>query len=174
LSGTGNALNNILNGNAGDNTLSGGEGNDALNGGLGVDTLIGGQGIDIVTGGAGADVFGFAAADALISAGAVPGFDRITDLAVGSDCIAGLSGSPATSLQILGSVGATLTTASIANLLTASSFSSYGTSAFTFRSASGMRTFVALNDAMAGFQAGTDNVVEITGFTGILADLTFL
>ena len=46
LSGTGNALNNVLNGNSGGNTLAGGAGNDTLDGGTGVDTLQGGTGDD--------------------------------------------------------------------------------------------------------------------------------
>ncbi|WP_166652437.1 calcium-binding protein [Enterovirga rhinocerotis] len=46
LSGTGNALNNVLQGNSGANTLSGGAGNDRLDGRAGADTLIGGTGND--------------------------------------------------------------------------------------------------------------------------------
>ncbi len=55
LSGTGNALGNLLTGNAGDNWLRGLEGVDTLNGGLGNDTLDGGAGNDAMTGGAGND-----------------------------------------------------------------------------------------------------------------------
>ncbi|WP_151790459.1 putative Ig domain-containing protein, partial [Acinetobacter junii] len=47
ISGTGNALNNILTGNSGNNTLTSGAGNDTLNGGAGTDTLIGGLGDDL-------------------------------------------------------------------------------------------------------------------------------
>lgn len=47
LSGTGNALDNILTGNSANNTLTGGAGNDTLNGGAGADTLRGGTGNDI-------------------------------------------------------------------------------------------------------------------------------
>lgn len=46
LSGTGNALDNILIGNSGANTLVGGAGNDRLDGGAGNDTLRGGIGDD--------------------------------------------------------------------------------------------------------------------------------
>ena len=67
LTGTGNALNNILTGNDGDNTLSGLAGNDTLIGGAGQDTIDGGVGddrivmqvtagnVDIADGGAGTD-----------------------------------------------------------------------------------------------------------------------
>lgn len=49
ISGTGNALANVLSGNAAANTLSGGDGNDIINGGAGADTLIGGTGNDLYT-----------------------------------------------------------------------------------------------------------------------------
>jgi Ca2+-binding RTX toxin-like protein len=65
VTGTGNALNNVINGNASNNTLNGFGGNDslrglggndALNGGDGNDTLSGGDGNDTLNGGAGNDV----------------------------------------------------------------------------------------------------------------------
>ena len=46
ISGTGNALDNVLTGNTANNTLTGGAGNDTINGGGGVDTMIGGTGND--------------------------------------------------------------------------------------------------------------------------------
>ncbi|MFO1378176.1 MAG: calcium-binding protein [Steroidobacteraceae bacterium] len=46
ISGTGNALNNVLTGNSGANTLTGAAGNDILDGGSGNDTLVGGAGDD--------------------------------------------------------------------------------------------------------------------------------
>jgi len=47
ISGTGNALNNILTGNAGANTLTGLAGDDVITGLAGADTMIGGLGNDI-------------------------------------------------------------------------------------------------------------------------------
>ncbi|MBY0565630.1 MAG: hypothetical protein K2P58_15780 [Hyphomonadaceae bacterium] len=47
ISGTGNALNNVITGNGAANTLDGGDGDDRLIGGLGTDTLIGGAGNDV-------------------------------------------------------------------------------------------------------------------------------
>ena len=47
LSGTGNALDNVLTGNSANNTLTGGAGNDTLNGGAGSDTMRGGTGNDL-------------------------------------------------------------------------------------------------------------------------------
>src|SRR5207245_1322880 len=46
LSGTGNALDNVIIGNSGNNVLTGGAGNDTLDGGAGADTLVGGAGDD--------------------------------------------------------------------------------------------------------------------------------
>lgn len=68
LSGTGNALANVIGGNAGNDTLSGLDGNDrlagwngndSLLGGNGNDTLDGGNGNNILRGGAGVDTFVF-------------------------------------------------------------------------------------------------------------------
>ena len=64
ITGTGNALNNIINGNdennqlfggAGDDTLNGSDGNDLLDGGGGNDTLAGGDDSDTIIGGSGND-----------------------------------------------------------------------------------------------------------------------
>ncbi|WP_242057682.1 Calx-beta domain-containing protein [Nostoc sp. FACHB-87] len=57
ISGTGNALNNIITGNSGSNTLNGKEGDDTLNAGAGNDSLDGGVGDDLMFGGAGNDTY---------------------------------------------------------------------------------------------------------------------
>jgi Ca2+-binding RTX toxin-like protein len=46
ISGTGNALDNVLTGNTANNTLTGAAGNDTLDGGAGTDTMVGGAGND--------------------------------------------------------------------------------------------------------------------------------
>src|SRR5262245_2659692 len=89
ISGTGNALANIIQGNAFDNTLAGLAGNDVLRGGLGNDVLDGGDGQDRLYGGFGADTMtGGLGADTFVIEGAnqtaavVPFmiiYDRITD-----------------------------------------------------------------------------------------------
>ncbi len=56
LTGTGNALDNVIVGNASGDTLNGGDGNDTITGGAGADTIDGGAGDDQLHGGAGADV----------------------------------------------------------------------------------------------------------------------
>jgi Ca2+-binding RTX toxin-like protein len=55
ISGTGNALNNVITGNTGANVLNGGAGNDTLKGGVGNDTIQGGGGADRLLGGRGND-----------------------------------------------------------------------------------------------------------------------
>ncbi len=55
ISGTGNALDNVITGNDGNNTLQGLDGNDMLSGHTGDDTLFGGTGNDTLDGGAGND-----------------------------------------------------------------------------------------------------------------------
>ncbi|WP_269745878.1 calcium-binding protein [Methyloversatilis discipulorum] len=88
LSGTGNALANVITGNSGNNVLSGGlgddvllggAGNDALLGGAGNDWLSGGEGLNTLTGGAGEDVFYFDAAPAPGTLQTVADFSLIDD-----------------------------------------------------------------------------------------------
>ncbi len=63
LSGTGNALDNLLLGNGGNNILRGLDGNDTMEGGLGNDTLTGGFGGDRLVGGDGTDTAYYLGAD---------------------------------------------------------------------------------------------------------------
>jgi Ca2+-binding RTX toxin-like protein len=174
LNGTGNAAINSITGNAGANILNSGAGNDTISGGAGADALIGGAGRDTITGGADNDVFSFAAGDALISGTTSLSFDRITDFAIGIDSLDGVNAVSAFNLTKLGSVGTSLTSTKIASLLTTTAFTANGAAAFSFGSGAGLRTFVALNDAVGGFQAGTDAIVEITGYTGLLANLQIM
>lgn len=77
LSGTGNALANLLTGNAGRNALTGGGGNDTLVGNGGNDTLRGGDAIDSLIGGTGDDaLYGDAGNDVLYD-GPGDGFDTL-------------------------------------------------------------------------------------------------
>lgn len=66
ISGTGNALNNVINGNGNNNQLFGGGGEDTINGGTGNDLLDGGAGNDALNGGAGVDtIIGGAGSDTI-------------------------------------------------------------------------------------------------------------
>jgi hypothetical protein len=173
INGTGNSNANVITGNAAANALSGSSGNDTLIGGAGVDTLTGGAGADVLTGGSGsggdttADTFKLAS----LGESLLAGFDRITDLVIGSDSIDGPSSVSASNLKDgLGSV-TDLTQSAIQAVLTTTTFAKSGAATFTFGSGATTRTFLALNDSTAGFLATADAIVEITGYSGSLANL---
>ena len=153
-----------------DDNISAGMGNDVLFGGAGNDRLVGGLGADRLTGGSGNDRFEFSSlADSRLGS-----HDVITDLEIGKDVIDGPSsmgsqGVAASLIRKLGNV-VSLTEAAIQRVLTPQTFVSNGASTFTF----GNRTFVAMNNATAGFSAQTDSVVEITGYRGNLSDLRIM
>jgi Ca2+-binding RTX toxin-like protein len=73
ISGTGNALANVIRGNGGANKLTGGAGDDTLVGGAGNDTLIGGQGDDRIDVSAGNDTIRYTSI--LDGTDVVDGFD---------------------------------------------------------------------------------------------------
>ncbi|MCX5947736.1 MAG: cellulose binding domain-containing protein, partial [Cyanobacteria bacterium] len=128
-----------------------------------------GSGADQLTGLAGSDVFRVSS-PGLSLLGAL---DRITDFSVGVDSLDGLTAVAADQMARLGAVSA-LSEAGIASLLTATSFGASGAATFTFGSGSTARTFVALNDGVAGFQATADTLLEITGYAGDLRGLAVI
>ncbi|WP_305791128.1 bluetail domain-containing putative surface protein, partial [Dolichospermum sp. UHCC 0260] len=124
--------------------------NDILTGGLGQDTL---------TGGAGRDRFDYRnLADSVLG-----GFDVITDFNAKSGNDLFLVASARSAFNNVGSV-ATLDTTGISARLTNTAFTANSAARFSF----GSRTFVAINDATAGFNANTDAIIEVTGLTGTL------
>jgi len=141
INGTGNAANNVITGNTGNNILTGGLGKDTLTGGLGVDRF------DYRT-----------LADSVFSS-----FDVITgfDATTGNDLF--LVSTDRIDFFDAGVVE-TLDESGIANSLNTDVFAADYAVKFTF----GSRTFVAINDATAGFGATTDAIIEVTGFTGTL------
>nr|WP_242052639.1 calcium-binding protein [Sphaerospermopsis sp. FACHB-1194] len=153
----GNSANNIFNGGNGNDIINGGDGNDTLIGGAGNDLLTGGKGQDILTGGLGSDRFDYRnLTDSLLS-----GFDMITDFnaTTGNDLFR-----VSTARAGFVNVGAvnTLNAADIGAKLTATAFKSNFAAQFSF----GQKTFVAINDTTAGFNAATDAIIEVTGLTG--------
>ncbi|MDD2465432.1 MAG: hypothetical protein PHI97_15655 [Desulfobulbus sp.] len=80
ISGSGNALDNLLLGNESDNVLNGNLGMDTLRGRNGNDTLNGGNGNDTLTGGSGRDTFVFRT-----SLNKSKNTDTITDFTSGTD-----------------------------------------------------------------------------------------
>ena len=150
INGTGNALNNIFAGNLAANVLTGGAGEDLL------------------TGLGGSDTFRFALADSRLAS-----MDRITDFAIGTDILDGPTAVSTTNTKELGTV-ATLDQAGISALLTNKYFGANQAATFTFGSVFGIRTFLALNDATAGFSSTSDGLIEITGCTGLLTNLSIV
>lgn len=97
--------------------------------------------------------------------------DRITNLQAGVDTIdSPFNRSSAINPKQLGMVK-TLDTAGIEGLLTSKNFAKNGSCSFTFGNGSELRTFLAINDSRAGFNASSDSVIEITGYAGNLSSL---
>jgi len=124
---------------------------------------------DILTGGAGADTFSFAS----LSTSNLANYDRITDFAIGTDKLDSITAVSAKNINKLGAVS-TFDLTGISALLTATSFAANKAATFSFADTAGPRTFLALNDATAGFSATNDAIVEITGFTGSLTNLAVI
>ena len=140
-------------------------GNDIVNAGAGNDIITGGAGGDRLTGGTGVNTFNYGRYPESLLAD----YDVITDLKIGIDVINAYRAVSASQLKELGNVTA-LTETAIQQVLTATNFSSYGASTFSF----GDRTFLGINDRTAGFSAITDSIIEITGFTGSLTNLAIV
>jgi hypothetical protein len=137
--------------------------------------------VDQLTGLDGIDTFQLSSLQhALLPADSSTPIDRITDLVTGMDRInAPINRKLAQAVAPvqLGSVSA-LNAAAIGELLSPAAFpafttiSSGGVAAFTFNDPSaGIRTFLAINNGIAGFSATTDAVFEISGYSGNLSSL---
>ncbi|MFO7629943.1 MAG: bluetail domain-containing putative surface protein [Prochlorococcaceae cyanobacterium] len=104
-----------------------------------------------------------------------PGYDRITDLAIGTDTITHTTAFSAAAGTITNQgTASALTAAGISAVLSSSAFTANTAAAFSLGTGATQRTFLALNDATAGYQAGSDGLIEITGYTGNLNDLAIL
>ena len=143
-------------GNNGVNTLTGSAFADIIKSGNGVDTIIGGDGADTIV-------------YTTLSHGLVGGsssartFERLTDFTVGLDKFDVTNVPTNGAFKNLGALSA-LTDTALAGLLTTSTFVAKGAATFTYGSGSTERSFIAFNDSTAGFSAGSDAVVEITGY----------
>jgi hypothetical protein len=140
-------------GNQRNNTLTGNSSNNRLTGLLGADVLTGGGNTD-------SDVFAYTSLqDSLLGTGQA--FDRITDFHRNDRLSAPPSIAKIRLTRSLGHAPA-LEEASITSLLTTTTFRANSMAAFT---ASGYQgTFIAMNDARAGFQADTDALVFLQNY----------
>jgi hypothetical protein len=143
--------------------------NDTLIGSSGNNTLTGAGGKDALTGGLGSDRFNYKTLTNSLLGSTNNSFDVITDFNAtpGNDLF--LVTTARAGFTNTGAV-ATLNNAGIITKLTTTNFAANFAAQFTF----GTRTFVAINDATAGFSATTDAIIEVTGLTGILATNNFV
>jgi Ca2+-binding RTX toxin-like protein len=156
--GTGN---DFLDGGIGVDTLIGGTGNDYLNGGTGNDYLLGGTGSDNLTGGLGNDIFNYnTLGDSLFSNPST--IDKITDYSVGDQLNAPVGVFGATLTSNVGNVNVALSAASIASVLNNITFGANTAKSFTATGYNG--TFVAFNNATAGFNPTTDSIIFLEGY----------
>ena len=125
-----------------------------------------GASADLLTGLAGNDVFQLSS----LRMSLLGAMDRITDFSVGVDKLDGPTAVAAAQVARLGTVTA-LSDADLATVLTPSRFLANKAATFTLGSGPTTRTFVALNDGAAGFQAANDALVELTGYAGDLRGL---
>ncbi|HEX8512087.1 MAG TPA: Ig-like domain-containing protein, partial [Allosphingosinicella sp.] len=142
--------------------IAGGAGNDSLTGGSGDDLLIGAGGKDYLKGGAGADVYRFRSASESTSVG----YDQIDGFVFGTDTL-DLPGTH-DSYQIVN--GGALSTATFDSDLTAAMSSVLDADEAVFFTAStgdlaGRLFLVVDQDGIAGYQAGSDYVIEFLNTT---------
>jgi serralysin len=138
-------------------------------GGSAADLIINSAAVDVLTGLGGADTFRISnLRHSLLNA-----YDQITDLDIGSDRVDGPRSVAAADVRQLGRA-ASLTSTAVAAVLTPGGFRANAAATFTIPASGGTRTFLALNDGTAGFQAAEDAVVEITGFRGPLSSLAIV
>lgn len=140
-------------GNNLDNTIIGNGNNNKLYGLLGGDLLIGGGAKD-------SDVFAYTSlSESLMYGGkksAVINHDTIQDFNSRDRILAPLSVETTRLTSTIGTTS-TLTPAAIGTLLTSSTFPPHSVAAFSNSSTTG--SFIAMNDARAGFQVDTDAII---------------
>ena len=166
----------------GDNTLYGNNGNDILYGGYGSDTLYGGEGNDLLKGGFGSDtLYGGDGADRFdyrnLKDSVFNNMDIIKDFETRDDSfvVSKLSG-----FSTIEHSSFKLTEDEIQSKL--SSFKAHAAAQISFNEhisrgtihTINTRTFVVINDSIAGFQQKNDAIIELTGLTGNLGSNNFI
>jgi Ca2+-binding RTX toxin-like protein len=135
------------------NVITGNGNNNRLYGMLGADVLTGGGVSD-------ADVYAYnSLSESLLGSGS--SFDQVTDFNPNDRFLAPLVVETDRLTSSLGNA-TSLTAASISGLLTTTSFLANSVAAFTSSDYTG--TFVAMNDATAGYQAGTDAIILLRNY----------
>jgi Ca2+-binding RTX toxin-like protein len=148
--------------------FDGGGGNDGFKGGAGADIIAGNAGADRLTGGGGADTFLFnGVSDSLFAA-----FDAITDFKAGTDKfqldvdVTGIDAAVSGGVSVAGDLQG----------LVAGHLSSHHAIlvAVTGGSLGGHKLLVVDADGIAGYDAGADYVIDVTGIKGNLGTGDFL
>jgi Ca2+-binding RTX toxin-like protein len=143
-----------------------------MNGGAGNDSFTGAAGADTFTSGVGTDTFVYTA----VSNSASTNYDTITDIDFSSDHI-DLTFS-VTAIDTAITVGALNTASFDSDMATAMSGHLGASHAILFTADSGTlsgQTFLVVDsNATAGYQSGSDIVINVTGFTGTLATTDFI
>jgi hypothetical protein len=138
-----------------------------LMGDASANTLIATGSKDLITGLRGVDTFRFTS----LTQSTLASFDRITDFRIDTDIFDGPTAVSAANINKLGTVAA-LDDQSISSVLTSSNFSANQAAIFSYTDPSvTLRSFIALNDGVAGFSASNDAIIEITGYIGSLNNL---
>ena len=133
-------------------------------------TLMATDSKDLITGLRAVDTFTFTS----LTQSTLANFDRITDFRIGTDIFNAPNAVSAANINKLGAVAA-LDAQSISAVLTSSDFSANQAAIFSYADPSfTLRSFIALNDSVAGFSASNDAIVEITGYTGSLNNLQII
>ncbi|NCR38263.1 MAG: calcium-binding protein, partial [Microcystis aeruginosa S11-05] len=148
----GGSLNDTIVGNSLANSLTGEAGNDSLTGGVGKDSLTGSDGLDTLN----YNSLG----ESLLS-----GFDVIqgySGTGASLDSINAPGSIAAITLTASKGTAASLTAAAIQLVLTNAAFAANTAAAFKVTGQSGI--FIALNNGVAGFQAASDAIIQLSGY----------
>ncbi|MDY7048396.1 MAG: calcium-binding protein, partial [Microcystis panniformis WG22] len=149
----GGSLNDNIIGNSLANSLTGGAGNDSLTGGAGKDILTGSDGLDTLN-------YNSLGESLLLS-----GFDVIQGYSGTGTSLDSINApAPIAPINLTTSKGTAtaLTEAAIQLVLTNAAFAANTAAAFTVTGQSG--TFIALNNGVAGFQAASDAIIQLSGY----------
>jgi Ca2+-binding RTX toxin-like protein len=119
---------------------------------------VGGNGKDILTGGSGSDKFTYTA----LGQSLLANYDVITDYSIG-DQIDAVSSIVAATLTTSVGNAASLSAAAISTVLTSGVFTANSANAFTVTGLAG--TFIAFNDAVAGFNSANDSLIFLQNYT---------
>ncbi|MBD2551481.1 calcium-binding protein [Microcystis elabens FACHB-917] len=129
---------------------------DTLTGNAASNRLSGGAGADTLTGAGGNDIFEYGSlSDSLLA-----NYDVITDYSIGD--ILDRPGASSVTLNVSTGTAAGLSSAQVGSILNTFSFAS--SSSVAFRAVGFSGTFVAFNDAIAGFNPDNDAIVHLISY----------